>query len=68
MKKSTAEFRELSLDELRLREQELREELFNLRVRHATGQLENPMLLKATRANIARVKTFLLEKEGAGSK
>ncbi len=68
MKKSTAEFRELSLVELRLREQELREELFNLRVRHATGQLENPMLLKAVRANIARVKTFLLEKEGAGTK
>ncbi len=65
MKKSANELRELSLDELRLREQELNEEMFNLRVRHATGQLENPMQLRRVRKDIARVKTFLHEKEGA---
>ena len=65
MKKSANELRELSLDELRLREQELNEEMFNLRVRHATGQLENPMQLRRVRKDIARVKTFLIEKEGA---
>ena len=64
MKKSANELRELSLDELRLREQELNEEMFNLRVRHATGQLENPMQLRRIRKDIARVKTFLIEKEG----
>ena len=64
MKKSANELRELSLDELRLREQELNEEMFNLRVRHATGQLENPMQLRRVRKDIARVKTFLNEKEG----
>ena len=65
MKKSTSEFRELSVDELNLREQELREELFNLRVRHATGQLENPLLIQKTRKNIARVKTLLHQRKGA---
>jgi large subunit ribosomal protein L29 len=65
VKKSANELRELSLDELRLREQELNEEMFNLRVRHATGQLENPMQLRRVRKDIARVKTFLSEKEGA---
>ncbi len=65
MKKSANELRELSLDELHLREQELNEEMFNLRVRHATGQLENPMQLRRVRKDIARVKTFLIEKEGA---
>jgi len=64
VKKSANELRELSLDELRLREQELNEEMFNLRVRHATGQLENPMQLRRVRKDIARVKTFLNEKEG----
>jgi large subunit ribosomal protein L29 len=67
LKKSTSELKELSLEELHLREQELREELFNLRVRHATGQLENPFLLRQVRRDIARVQTFLREKEGGRS-
>ena len=67
MKKSTSEFRELSVDELHLREQELREELFNLRVRHATGQLENPLLIQKARRDIARVKTLLHQREGASA-
>jgi len=67
LSKSTAELRELSLEELRLREQELREELFNLRVRHATGQLENPILIRKARKDIARVRTFLRQKEGTAT-
>lgn len=67
MKKSTSEFRELSVDELHLREQELREELFNLRVRHATGQLENPLLIQKARRDIARVRTLLHQREGASA-
>ena len=50
MKKSTTELKELSKDELHLREQELYEELFNLRVRHSTGQLENPIQLRRVRS------------------
>ena len=67
MNKSTSEFRELSADELRLRDQELREELFNLRIRHATGQLENPLLIQKTRRDIARVQTLLHQMEGAAT-
>jgi large subunit ribosomal protein L29 len=67
LKKSVSELKELSLEELHLREQELREELFNLRVRHATGQLENPFLLSKVRRDIARVRTFLRQKEGGST-
>jgi large subunit ribosomal protein L29 len=67
LKKSTSELKELSKDELHLREQELYEELFNLRVRHSTGQLENPIQLRRVRKDIARVKTFLRQSEIPGS-
>jgi len=66
LKKSTSELKELSKDELHLREQELYEELFNLRVRHSTGQLENPIQLRRVRKDIARVKTFLRQSEIPG--
>lgn len=42
---------------------QLKEELFNLRFQHATGQLDNPMRLREVRKNIARTKTVLREKE-----
>jgi large subunit ribosomal protein L29 len=42
---------------------QLKEELFNLRFQHATGQLDNPMRLREVRKNIARAKTILREKE-----
>lgn len=54
--------KELSLEELRLKEKELAAQLFNLRFQHATGQLENTMALRKTRRDMARVKTALREK------
>ncbi len=42
---------------------ELKDELFNLRFRHATGQLENPNVLSVVKKDIARVKTVLRERE-----
>jgi large subunit ribosomal protein L29 len=57
------ELRELSVDELRQRLVHLREELFNLRFQHATGQLENPMRLPQTKKDIARVRTVIRELE-----
>lgn len=54
--------KELSLEELRLKEKELATQLFNLRFQHATGQLENTMALRKTRRDMARVKTALREK------
>ena len=42
---------------------ELKTELFNLRFRHASGQLENPMTIAACRKDIARVNTVIRERE-----
>jgi large subunit ribosomal protein L29 len=39
------------------------EELFRLRFRSATQELENPMLIRALRRDIARMKTVLRERE-----
>ena len=53
----------LSVDELKQKEQELRRELFNLRFRLATGEVENPMRIRAVRNDIARVLTAMTEKQ-----
>ncbi len=57
------ELHELTVDELNTKLKELSEELFNLRFRHAIGQLENPASLKNVKKDIAKVKTILREKE-----
>jgi len=44
----------------------LKEELFNLRFQHATGQLENPMRIKEVKKSIARLKTIQREVELKG--
>ena len=48
--------------ELEAKIQELREELFNFRFRHATGQLDNPMMLRVARKNLARALTIQQER------
>ena len=50
-------------DELQAKLVSLKVELFNLRFRHATGQLENPCVLKQVKKDIARVKTVIRERE-----
>ena len=55
--------RELSVDEIRIRLQELREELFNLRFRNAMKQLDNPLKIREARREMARLLTVLREKE-----
>jgi large subunit ribosomal protein L29 len=57
------ELRDKSDSELIEQERDLREELFNLRFQHATGQLENTMALVRVKRDIARVKTILRERE-----
>ncbi|MBX6378389.1 MAG: 50S ribosomal protein L29 [Clostridia bacterium] len=68
-----SELAELSDAELEKKLQELKEELFNLRFRNATGQLENPMQIRRVKRDIARVKTIQRQRqvsatraEGAG--
>ncbi len=57
-----AEIRDKSLEEIKAKEQELTKELFNLRMRHATNQLENPLRLRTLRKDVARIKTVIAEK------
>ncbi len=52
------EIRELTEEEARQKEQELTEELFQLRMRKGTGPIENPMHLRKLRRDIARLKTI----------
>jgi large subunit ribosomal protein L29 len=59
------ELRELSADELEAKSVDLRGDLFNMKVKHATGQLENTARLKQLRREIARAETVLREKLGA---
>lgn len=59
----TGDIRELTVDEITARVTQLQEELFRLRFRSATQELENPMLLRTLRKDIARLKTVLRERE-----
>jgi large subunit ribosomal protein L29 len=59
------DFRDLSVAELETKGLELRGEIFNARVKKATGQLENLARLRLVRRDIARVETVLREKRGA---
>jgi large subunit ribosomal protein L29 len=60
--------REMSADEVKLKISDLREEMFNLRFRNSMRQLDNPLKLRETRRDIARVKTILTEKKKGASK
>jgi large subunit ribosomal protein L29 len=62
------ELRDLNDVELSERHDELKEDLFNLRFQLATGQLDNPTLLKQTRRDIARVLTVQRERELAAAR
>lgn len=59
-----SELREKSADELKQELVNLLKEQFNLRMKKATGQLNQTHLLKQVRRNIARVKTVLAQKAG----
>lgn len=55
--------REMSESELSAELLKMKKDLFNLRFQHVTGQLENPIMLRDTKRNIARVKTIIRERE-----
>ncbi|MGD2030530.1 MAG: 50S ribosomal protein L29 [Desulfobacterales bacterium] len=58
-----SQIRELSLEEKVRKANDLKEELFNLRFQHETGQLENSQKMKQIKREIARVKTIIKETE-----
>jgi len=60
------EIREMTDQEIADRLEQLREERFRLRFRSATQQLENPILLRTIRRDIARLKTLQRERGATG--
>ena len=58
-----SELREMSDQELALKETELRESVFRFRLRRGTNQLDNPAALKTARRDIARIKTIQKERQ-----
>ena len=61
--KEIKEIRGLSVEDLEKKLNELKKDLFMLRMQHATNQLDNPMKIAAVKKDIARVKTIIREKE-----
>ena len=55
--------RQMTEIELAAELDKMKKELFNLRFQHVTGQLENPIKMRETKRDIARVKTIIREKE-----
>ena len=60
------DIRKLSTEEINKKTTESKEELFNLRMKQATGNLENPGRIRALRKTVARLKTILREREIEG--
>ena len=60
-----SEIRELTVDQLHAKEQDLQQELFNLRFQLHTGHLENTARIAQVRKDVARVKTVLSDKLNA---
>lgn len=58
----TNELRNLTTEELNKKVLEYKEELFNLRMKKATGMLENPARIKELRKTVARINTILSER------
>jgi len=57
-----SQFRDMSDQELDLKEAELRENVFRFRLRRGTNQLDNPAALRAARRDIARLQTVRAER------
>jgi large subunit ribosomal protein L29 len=57
--------RDMTVDEIQVRIAELREEMFNLRFRNTMKQLDNPLKIRESRREMARLLTVLRERESA---
>jgi len=64
---TATEIRALSVEELKRQAEELRENLFNLRLKHRTGALESTAEIPKSRKHLARILTVLREKERAAA-
>lgn len=57
------DYRELTAEELVQRRGDARQELFNLRIQKASGQIEKPLRIRELRRDIARIETVMAERE-----
>jgi len=58
-----SKLRELNVDELEQKLNEIRQKLFQLKFKNVSGQLKNPLEIRLLRRDIARIKTILREIE-----
>ena len=61
--KEIKDIRGLSVEKLEEKLQDLKKDLFMLRMQHATNQLDNPLQIAGVKKDIARIKTIIREKE-----
>ncbi len=66
MKMKASEVRKMSPKELESKLMDLKKDLFQLRLQHATNQLDNPVRIAQVKRDIARVKTIIRQQELAG--
>jgi len=57
------DLREMTKEELSKKKKDIKEELFNLRFQHSTGQLENTSRLKLLKKDVAKIETIVRQKE-----
>jgi large subunit ribosomal protein L29 len=62
------EIRDMNTDDLIQKRGELRESIFNLKLKRATSRLESPMKLREARKDLARIETILRERELQGAR
>ena len=60
------EARAMTVEQLNEKLASLKKDLFQLRLQHATNQLENPVRINEVKRDIARVKTIIREQQLAG--
>jgi large subunit ribosomal protein L29 len=58
------EIQDLAVEELQHKETEMREEIFRLRMKRSASSLDNTMLIRNRRKELARIITFLQQKQG----
>ena len=63
----TSEIRKMSIEDINSKITEIKTELFELRMKQATGSLDKPHMINAKRKDVARLKTVLTEKLNDGS-
>ena len=68
MKMKATEIRKMSAAELESKLGDLKKDLFQLRLQHATNQLDNPVKIAEVKRDIARVKTIIREQQTAAAK